>query len=151
MVEEGLSRVQSGARGTAVPAVSVPGGEEASGLAIMIAGLLADNMRDFRSRARAARLARGAVVLRAADRGIAVTLSFSRGEVVITDGAVAGVPLIAGAWLDLARLCSGEGSFAGALIRRQVRVHRGHGMAVVPAAALALSVPRSFYENDRGS
>ena len=79
MVEEGLSEARPGARGAAAPVVVVPGGEDASGMATMIAGLLADNVRDFPSRARAARLARGAVVLQATDRGFAVTLSFGRG------------------------------------------------------------------------
>jgi cytochrome c oxidase assembly protein subunit 15 len=149
VVEEGLSEARPGARGAAAPVVIVPGGEDASGMATMIGGLLADNVRDFPSRARAARLARGAVVLQATDRGIAVTLSFGRGEVAVTDGATPGVAVIAGAWLDMAQLCSGQGSFAGALVRRQVRIRRGHGMAVLPVAALALSVPRSFYEPAR--
>lgn len=151
MVEERLSEVRSGAGGATGPAVIVQGGEEASGMARMIAGLLEDNMRDFPSRRRAAGAARGAVVLEAADRGIAVTVLFGRGEVIVADGAAPRAPVVAGDWLDLAQLCSGQGSFAGALVHRQVRVRWGRSMWMLPAVTVALSVPRSFYEPDESA
>ena len=81
------------------PEVVLPAGDEASGLATMLADLLRDNMKDYPGRARVAALARGAVVMTASDRDISVTLSFRGREVVVTDGTASGAPVIAGPWL----------------------------------------------------
>lgn len=114
----------------------------------MLASLLRDNVRDFRTRALAARLTRGDVVLLAADRDLAVTLSFRPGEVVIRDGAVPGVPVLAGEWLDLAMMCSGQRSPVAAVASGELRVKVARGMLAAAGAGVALSVPKSFYEEN---
>lgn len=132
------------------PEVVLVDGDDASGLAAMIAGLLEENVKAFRSRAAAARLARGRIVLEASDRGMAVTLSFGPGRVLVSDGAAGGAPVVAGDWLAMAKLCSGQASMIGAVVHGQARV-RGHkGLAALPAATFALTVPRSFYEEREG-
>jgi hypothetical protein len=115
----------------------------------MLASLLADNLRDFRSRSLVARFTRGDVVLLASDRDIAVTLSFRPGEIVIGDGAAPGAPVLAGEWLDLAKLCSGQRSPIAAVTSGELRVTPGRNMWAAAGAGLALSVPKSFYEEDR--
>ena len=131
------------------PSVRLAAGDSASGLACMLASLLHDNLRDFRSRSLVARFTRGDVVLRATDRDIAVTLSFRPGEILIGDGAVPGAPVLAGEWLDLAKLCSGQRSPIAAVASGELRVTSGRGMLAAAGAGLALSVPKSFYEEKR--
>jgi hypothetical protein len=115
----------------------------------MLASLLEDNLRDFPTRALAARFARGDVVLLASDRDAAVTLSFRTDEIVIEEGAAPGAPVLAGEWLNLARLCSGQLSPIAAMRSRALRVTPGRGMRAAAGAGIALSVPRSFYDQDR--
>lgn len=114
----------------------------------MLASLLQDNVRDFPTRALAARMARGEVVLLASDRDLAVTVSFRPGEVVIRDGAAPGATVLAGEWLDLARLCSGQRSPIAALASRELRLTGVRGMRAAAGAGLALSVPKSFYDQN---
>ena len=116
----------------------------------MLASLLEDNLRDFPTRALAARLARGDVVLLASDRDMAVTLSFRSDEIVVDEGALTGVATLAGAWLDLARLCSGQRSAFASMRSGDLRITPGRGMRAAAGAGLALSVPRSFYDEDQG-
>ncbi|MBI2168418.1 MAG: hypothetical protein HYU28_02800 [Actinobacteria bacterium] len=125
--------------------VRLADGDDASGLAVMVADLLADNVREFRGRAAVARVARGDLVLNASDRDVSVTLSFRPGEVVVSNGAAEGAPVLAGPWLDMAGVCSGRTSPVAALLRRRLRVTRGDRMSVVPAGGFTLSVPASFY------
>ncbi len=132
------------------PEVVLVDGDDASGLAAMIAGLLEENVKEFRSRAAAARLARGRIVLEASDRGMAVTLSFGPGRVLVSDGAAGGAPVVAGDWLAMAKLCSGQASMVGAVLHGQARVRGRKGLAALPAATFALTVPRSFYEEREG-
>jgi hypothetical protein len=139
--------VDGGSR--AGPSVRLEAGDDASGLACMLASLLQDNLRDFRSRSLVARLTRGDVVLLASDRDIAVTLSFRPGEILIEDGAVPGAPVLAGEWLDMAKLCSGQRSPIAAVSSGKLRVTPGHGMLAAAGAGFALSVPKSFYEESR--
>lgn len=127
-------------------AVELAAGDDASGLACMLATLLEDNLRDFRSRSLAARLTRGDVVLLASDRDVAVTLSFRPGEILVEEGGTPGAAVLSGAWLDLARVCSGQRSPVAALVARELRVARGRGIRAAAGAGLALSVPKSFYE-----
>jgi hypothetical protein len=122
--------------------------DDASGLASMLAELLRSNINDFRTRAAAAALARGDVVLRATDRGMDVTLSFRRGEVIVTDGQVPAAPVLAGAWLDMAKVCSGQMPAISALAHRNLRVTWGRPIHAVGAAGIALSVPVSFYGDE---
>jgi hypothetical protein len=114
----------------------------------MLASLLKDNLRDFRSRSLVARFTRGDVVLLASDRDIAVTLSFRPGEILIGDGAMPGAPVLAGEWLDMAKLCSGQRSPIAAVTSGELRVTPGRGTLAAVGAGLALSVPKSFYEDD---
>lgn len=131
------------------PTVVVEGGEEASGMATMLAGLLEDNVRDFPWRARVARGTRGDVVLTASDRGLSVTLSFRGHDIVVRDGVAADAASLSGSWEDMAKLCSGQASPAVALARGRVRVRPGTRLHVLPAASFVLSVPASFYGDDR--
>ena len=133
------------------PSVRLAAGEGASGLACMLASLLQDNLRDFRSRSLVARFTRGDVVLLASDRDIAVTLSFRPGEILIEDGAAPGAPVLAGEWLDMAKLCSGQRSPIAAVTSGELRVTPGRKMLAAAGAGLALSVPKSFYEENRAS
>ena len=139
-----------GSQGRGPARVRLAAGVEASGLASMLASLLVDNLRDFPTRALAARLARGDVVLLASDRDMAVTLSFRSDEIVIDEGALPGVATLAGAWLDLARLCSGQRSAFAAMRSGDLRITPGRGMRAAAGAGLALSVPRSYYDEDQG-
>jgi hypothetical protein len=115
----------------------------------MLGSLLEDNLKDFASRSLVARMTRGDVVLLASDRDIAVTLSFRPGEVLIAEGAAPGAPVLAGEWLDMAKLCSGQRSPIGAVRSRELRVTPGRGMFAVAGAGLALSVPKSFYDDEQ--
>jgi len=136
----------------AVPGVVVPAGDDASGLATMLADLLRDNMKDFPARARAAGLARGDVVMCASDREVSVTLSFSGKEVVVTDGAMPGAPVIRGAWLDMAKLCSGQISPVRAVLQRRIEITpSAHGLTALAGASYALSVPSSFYGDEEAA
>lgn len=129
------------------PVVTLPEASDASGMATMLAALLRDNVRDFAGRARVARWARGDLVLTASDVGISVTLSFRRGEIVVSDGAVAGAAELAGPWMKMTKVCSGQRSPLVALARRELRLTPGRGVTAVPAASFVLSVPSSFYED----
>ena len=140
----------TGGQGRGPTQVRLAAGAEASGLASMLASLLEDNLRDFPTRALAARLARGDVVLLASDRDMAVTLSFRSDEIVVDEGAPTGVAPLAGAWLDLARLCSGQRSAFASMRSGDLRITPGRGMRAAAGAGLALSVPRSFYDEDQG-
>lgn len=131
------------------PEVVLPAGDEASGLATMLADLLRDNMKDYPGRARAAALARGAVVMRASDRDISVTLSFHGREVVVTDGTASGAPVIAGPWLEMAKLCSGQLSPIKAVAQKQLVISpSAHGLTALAGAGYALSIPPSFYGDE---
>ncbi|HVA75422.1 MAG TPA: hypothetical protein VNF71_12760 [Acidimicrobiales bacterium] len=124
------------------------GDEDASGLACMVASLLEDNVRDFRSRAAAARYARGDVVLRTSDNDMAVTLSFRPGQVVVEEGPRAGVTAVEGEWIHMAALCSGQRSALAALASGELRLRRGRGLRAAAGAGLALSIPPSFYGSE---
>lgn len=130
------------------PEVVLEDGDEASGMATMIAGLLADNLRDFPGRARVARRTRGSLVLNAADRGMSITLSFGPSGIAVSDGAKSGAPVMAGPWLTMSRVCSGQTMPLKAMADRELKVTWGRSMWVVPAAGFVLSVPASFYEDD---
>jgi len=130
------------------PQVVRAAGDEASGLASMIADLLEQNIGDFPLRARAVALTRGAVVLTASDQDLSVTLQFGEGRVIVRDGAVPGAPALAGTWLEMAKVCSGQISTLAAVRERTIRVTPGHNPLALAGAGFALSVPPSFYEDD---
>jgi hypothetical protein len=130
------------------PAITFADGEEASGMAHMLGGLLEDNLRDYPSRARVAGLARGNVVLTASDRDVSVTLSFRGHEVVVANGSTERAPVLAGPWLEMAKLCSGQASPLGALARREVSITPRARLDTVAAAGYVLSVPPSFYGDE---
>ena len=127
------------------PAVVLSDGDDASGMAVMIAGLLEDNLRDFPGRARVAARARGAVVLTASDRDVSITLTFAPGEVVVSDGVQPGAAAMAGPWLTMSRVCSGRITPWRALRDRELALHWGRAVWAVPAAGFVLSVPAEFY------
>jgi hypothetical protein len=131
------------------PTVTVVGGEDASGFASMLAEVLAANVADYRGRAWAASRARGSVVLVASDRDIAVTLTFARGDVAITDGSSPGIPVLAGPWLTMADLCSGEVSPVRAIVRRELHVEPTRRLDTLAATGFVLSVPISYYGESR--
>jgi hypothetical protein len=121
--------------------------EDASGMAVMLAELLRDNLRDFPARARVAARTRGALVLTASDRDLSITVTFGRGQIDVTDGAAPGAPRLSGPWLAMSRVCSGRISPLRAMIDRELSVQRGRHLAVVPAGGFVLSVPASFYDD----
>lgn len=123
-------------------------GDDASGMATMIAELLTDNLRDFPARARVAARTRGALVLHADDRDVAITLSFEPDRIEIADGGLPGAPTMAGSWLAMSAVCSGRTAPLRAVVRRDIRIRRGRAMWTVPMAGFVLSVPASFYDDD---
>lgn len=131
-----------------MPVVTFADGDNASGMATMLGGLLEDNLRDYAGRARVARLARGDVVLTAADRGVSVTLSFRGDEVVVANGPTAGAATLAGPWLEMAKLCSGQVNPVRAVARRELTVEPRGGFSAIAAAGYVLSVPLSFYGDE---
>lgn len=132
----------------AAPQVVLADGDDASGLACMLADLLEQNLADFPRRARVAALTRGDVVLTASDRDLSVTLHFGDGRVVVTDGAARGAPELAGPWLEMAKVCSGLRSPVSAVGARALRITPGHHPIALAGAGFALSVPPSFYEDE---
>lgn len=130
------------------PEVVLTQGDEASGMASMLAGLLEDNVRDFPGRARIASRARGSVVLRAEDRDTDVTISFAPGRVEISDGAEAGVTVVSGPWLAMAGLCSGQLSPVKAVREKELAIKPGRHLPAAAVAGYVLSVPESFYAED---
>ncbi len=133
----------------APPTVTVVGGEDASGFAAMLADVLAANMADYRGRAWVASRARGPVVLVASDRDLAVTLTFARGDVAVADGRSPGAPVLAGPWLTMADLCSGEVTPVRAVADRELRVEPTTRLDSLAAAGFVLSVPASYYGEGR--
>jgi hypothetical protein len=123
-------------------------GEEASGMATMLGGLLEENLRDFPSRARVARLLRGPVVLTASDRDVSVTVDFRSGVVELRDGVEPGAPVVAGPWLTMTRLCSGQGSPVAAFRSGDVTIRNYRRAPVAAGAGFVLSVPASFYGDE---
>ncbi|MFN8036425.1 MAG: hypothetical protein U0V73_10860 [Acidimicrobiia bacterium] len=130
----------------AAPSIVYADGDEASGMATMLGGLLEENLRDYPGRARVAGLARGDVVLTASDRDVSVTVSFRGDEVVVANGPAEGAAALAGPWLEMAKLCSGQVNPVKALARRELTIQpRGGRLDAVAAAGYVLSVPAIFY------
>jgi hypothetical protein len=123
------------------PRVTVPAGDQASGLAEMVAGLVAANLADSRSRSLLARVARGPLVLRTTDRPAAVTVTFSGAEVAVDDGGVPHAPVLAGPWLELAHVCSGTRSPWSAIAARDLRVAPGRRPHLLAVAGFVLAAP----------
>lgn len=130
------------------PEVTYADGDDASGMAIMLGGLLEDNLRDYPGRARAARLARGDVVMTASDRNISVTLSFRGDRVVVANGRVPGAAVLAGPWLAMAKLCSGQVNPLAAIARRELTIDPRGRPDAIAAASYVLSIPPSFYGDE---
>lgn len=128
--------------------VTYADGDDASGMATMLGGLLEDNVRDYKGRAGITRLARGDIVLTAADRDISVTLSFRGSEVVVANGATEGVSVLAGPWLEMAKLCSGQVNPFKAMARRELTIEPRGRLDTIAAAGFVLSVPPSYYGDD---
>jgi len=125
-------------------------GDDASGMAVMIAGLLEDNLRDFPGRARVAARTRGSVVLTASDRDLSITVTFGSDGVEIADGARPGVAAMSGPWLTMSRVCSGRITPWRAIRDRELALGWGRSVWALPAAGFVLSVPASFYEDASG-
>ncbi len=132
------------------PAVLLVDGDDASGMAIMLADLLEANLREFPGRRRVAAVARGEVVFEAADRGIAVTLTFVPGAVEVRNGSAPGVSVVAAPWLSMAQICSGSVSPWAAWRCGDLTVSGMRHAPAIAAASFALSVPQSFYEAAEG-
>lgn len=130
------------------PTVTFADGDEASGMATMLGGLLEENIRDYQGRARVARIARGDVVLTASDRDVSVTLSFRGPEVVVRNGRAEGAAALAGPWLEMAKLCSGQVNPLRAVVRRELTIEPRGRLDAVAAAGFVLSIPQSFYDDD---
>lgn len=127
------------------PGVVLADGDDASGMACMLADLITDNLNDYPARALVARRARGDVVFTTTDHGVAVTLSFRGGRVEITDGVMAGAPVIEAPWMTMAALCSGRSSPLKARCENDLSVTLNRRPVPVAAAAYVVSVPGSHY------
>lgn len=114
-------------------------------MAAMLGGLLEENLRDFPSRRRVADRVRGEVVITAADRNLSVTLSFQPGLVQVRDGTVVGAPRVAGPWLTMTKLCSGQISPVHAWRAGELRLDNPRRAPRAAAASFVLSVPSTFY------
>ena len=130
------------------PTVTFADGDDASGMAMMLGGLLEENLRDYPGRARVTRLARGDIVLTASDRDVSVTLSLKGNEVVVANGTTEGAAVLAGPWLEMAKLCSGQANPFTAVARRELTIEFGGRLDAMAAAGYALSIPSSFYQDD---
>lgn len=131
------------------PIVTFADGDEASGMATMLGGLLEENLRDYPGRARVAGLARGDVVLTASDRDVSVTLSFRGREVVVINGKTEGAAALAGPWLEMAKLCSGQVNPLKAVMRRELMIEPRGRLDAMAAAGYVLSIPPSFYGDEQ--
>ena len=133
------------------PKVTFADGDEASGMATMLGGLLEDNIRDYPGRARVASLARGDVVFTASDRDVSVTLSFTGKEIVISNGRREGASVMGGEWLEMAKLCSGQTNPFKAVMRRELSIEPHRGLNAIAAAGYALSIPPSYYGDEEAA
>lgn len=107
----------------------------------MVAGLVEANVGDSRARAGVARFARGPLVLRTTDRDAAVTLTFQRDDIVITDGVADGAPSLAGPWLELAHVCTGRRSLFAAIAAGDLEVSPRRRPDLVAMAGFVLAAP----------
>jgi hypothetical protein len=129
------------------PGVTVKGGEEASGLASMVADLLRQNLADSRTRAAVALATRGDVGLTASDHGLSVTVSFRGGSVTVADDPgeasrqAVPAPVMAGNWLELAHVCAGQRSPFSAWRAGDVFIEPGGHPARLAAAGYLLAAP----------
>lgn len=128
-----------------VASIRLGAADDASGMAVMLAEVLADNMADYRGRARIARVVRGPVVMSAADHDRSVTVRFTGAEIVIEEGASPGAPVLAGQWSDLAQLCSGRLGPWQAVRSGKLAISTLRRPDLVAAAGYVLSVPASYY------
>jgi len=133
----------------AAPTVVLTDGDDASGMASMLAGLLEGNLGDFPSRERVARAIRGAVVFTAADRDLSVTITFLGDRIEVCDGVAAGATMIRAPWMTMAKLCSGQVSPLRALIDRDLAISLGRSPLAAAGASFVVSVPPSYYGDDR--
>lgn len=134
------------------PVVVLADGDDASGMAAMLAGLLESNVRDFPSRRRVASRVRGDVVFDTVDRDATVTVSFGSEVIEVRDGAAPGAPVIAAPWLAMAKVCSGTMSPWAAWRGGELKVANLHRAPIAAAASSwAMSVPASFYEDAEGA
>jgi len=129
------------------PDVVLADGDDASGMACMLADLIVDNLNDYPRRALVARRVRGDVVFTTIDQGLSVTLSFRDGRVEITDGAKDGAPIVASPWLTMAALCSGRTSPVKARSDGDLSVTLNRRPIPVVAAAYVVSVPATHYDD----
>ncbi len=131
------------------PTVGLPDGDDASGMATMLADLLDDNLGDFPTRAWVARIARGDVAFTATDRDMSVTITFLGDRIEVRDGTAAGAATIKAPWLTMAKLCSGQISPPRALADGDLKVSPGHRPLAAAAASFVVSVPPSYYGDAR--
>lgn len=131
------------------PTVVLTDGDDASGMASMLAGLLEDNLSDFPGRARVARTIRGGVVFTAADRDMSVSITFLGNRIEVSDGVTTGATMIRAPWMTMAKLCSGQISPVRALIDRDLAISFGRSPLAAAGASFVVSVPPSHFGDDR--
>ncbi len=120
-------------------------------MAAMVADLIEANMAGSPRRARAVSGTQGNVVLSADDRGLSVTVSFHRERVSVVGSSLGDAPVLAGSWMDMARVCSGRCSPARLVLRRRLRVRLRRPLRPLLVAAYVLKVPRSTYSKEKPS
>lgn len=130
------------------PAVRLSAGDDASGMAVMLGDLLSDNLRDYPTRARVARMVRGPVVMTAADHDRSITVNFKGSEIVIDEGTTPGAASMSGPWLDLAAICSGGLSPLTAMREKRIDVSNMRRADLLGAAGYVMSVPASYYRDE---
>lgn len=124
--------------------VTLPKGDDSSGMAVMFADYLESNFRDFPSKQKIVRRLRNPIVLRANDRDVAITLRFARGLVSVEDGAAEGAPEIAGPFFVLTKVASSQSIPPEDLKKLEMTGMKKHPLHIALCAAL-LRTPSSFY------
>lgn len=129
-------------------AVTLPKGDNSSGMAIMFADYLESNFRDFPSKRRIARRMRSPIALVANDRKVAITLRFARGFVSVEDSAAPDAEAtLGGPFFLLAKVASSQPIPPEDLKQLEVTGLKSHPIQIAYCAAL-LRTPASFYDDD---
>lgn len=132
-------------------AVTLPRGDESSGMAVMFADYLEANFRDFPSKRRIARRMRSPIALVANDRKVAITLRFARSFVSVEDDAAPDAEAcLAGPFFLLTKVASSQPIPPEDLKQLEVTGLKRHPVQIAYCAAL-LRTPASFYEDEAAS
>lgn len=128
--------------------VTLPKGDNSSGMAIMFADYLESNFRDFPTKRHIARRMRSPIALVANDRKVAITLRFARSFVSVEDNEAPDAEArLAGPFFLLTKVASSQPIPAEDLKQLEVSGLKHHPIQLAFCAAL-LRTPASFYEEE---